>query len=281
MIVARYVSYQTVAERISTQTLPNAERYFPRLVNCCVSVNRRREPLVGGREPVAIAENHLIELLPRKERQRLLAICERIELVRGEILGDHGSPTRNVYFPTEGFISLVTPLDGKPVLEVGMVGREGMWGAHLALGVVTEPLHALVQGSGAAWRIGARAFRGEFADSAALQRGIHRYIYVLMAQLASSAACLRFHRIGPRLARWLLMSQDRAHSDTFYVTHEFLSYMLGVRRVGVTASAGELQRDGLIKYSRGDITILNRTGLEAASCSCYTTDRQAYSQLLN
>ena len=109
---------------------------------------------------MATAENHLIELLPRKERRRLLAICERIELVRGEVLGDRGNATRNVYFPTEGFISLVTPLDGKPVLEVGLVGREGMWGSHLALGVVTEPLHPLVQGSGAAWRLGNRNFAG-------------------------------------------------------------------------------------------------------------------------
>ncbi|MDB6084816.1 MAG: cyclic nucleotide-binding domain (cNMP-BD) protein [Gammaproteobacteria bacterium] len=226
-------------------------------------------------------ENKLIESLPRSERGRLLAICERIELVRGEMLGECGGPTRYVYFPTDGFISLVTPLDGKPVLEVGMVGREGMWGAHLALGVMTEPLHALVQGSGASWRVGARAFRDELARSAALRRSIHRYIYVLMTQLASSAACLRFHRLGPRLARWLLMSQDRAHSDSFYVTHQFLSYMLGVRRVGVTAAAGELQRDGLIEYSRGDITVLNRAGLEAASCSCYAADTQAYSLLSN
>jgi CRP-like cAMP-binding protein len=246
-----------------------------------MSHSRRGRTVMEGKERVAIAENHLIKLLPSKERRRLLAICERIELVRGEVLGEHGSQTRSVYFPTEGFISLVTSLDGQPVLEVGMVGREGMWGAHLALGVVTEPLHALVQGSGAAWRIGARAFRGEFAQSAALQRNINRYIYVLMAQLASSAACLRFHQIGPRLARWLLMSQDRADSDCFYITHQFLSYMLGVRRVGITAAAGELQRGGLIKYSRGDITVLNRAGLEAASCSCYAADCKAYSKLLS
>jgi CRP-like cAMP-binding protein len=275
------VSYQTDAARISTQTLLYAEHLDRGQLIYRVSVGRRGQPAAGGRERVAIAENHLIELLPRKERRRLLAICERIELVRGEVLGERGGPTRNVYFPTEGFISLVAPLDGKPVLEVGMVGREGMWGAHLALGVTTEPLHALVQGSGAAWRIGTRAFRGEFAQSGPLQRSMHRYIYVLMAQLASSAACLRFHQIEPRLARWLLMSQDRADSDSFYVTHQFLSYMLGVRRVGVTAAAGELQRDGLIEYSRGDITVLNRAGLEAASCSCYAADRQAYSRLLN
>jgi CRP-like cAMP-binding protein len=234
-----------------------------------------------GQERMTIVENHLIELLPRQERRQLLARCERMELVRGEVLGNRGGPTRYVYFPTEAFISLVTPLDGKPVLEVGMVGREGVWGAHLALGVMAEPLHALVQGPGATWRVGARAFRDELARNEALRRSIHRYIYVLMTQLASSAACLRFHRLGARLARWLLMSQDRAHSDRFYVTHQFLSYMLGVRRVGITDAAGELQRAGLIEYSRGDITVLDRVGLEAASCSCYAADCQAYSQLLN
>ena len=273
------MSYQTVAARIFAQTLPGAQGFDQRQFKNCAGTTRCGQPAWRG--GVAIVENHLIELLPAKDRRRLLAVCERIELVRGEVLGDYGKPTRNVYFPTEGFISLLTTLEGKPVLEVGMVGREGMWGAHLALDVMTEPLHALVQGAGASWRIDAGAFLGEVGHSPVLQSSINRYIYVLMAQLASSAACLRFHQIGPRLARWLLMSQDRAHSDSFYVTHEFLSYMLGVRRVGVTAAAGELQRDGLIEYSRGDIKVLDRAGLEAASCSCYATDREAYSQLLH
>jgi CRP-like cAMP-binding protein len=230
---------------------------------------------------VANDENRLIMRLPRADRLRLLAVCDLTQLVRGDVLGDRGNPTRNVYFPTEGFISLIAPLDGKPVLEVGMVGREGMLGAHLALGAATDPLHALVQGPGSAWRLSARAFRSELARSLPLRLGISRYIYVLIAQLTSSAVCLRFHLIRPRLARWLLMSQDRSHSKDFYVTQEFLSYMLGVRRVGVTAAAGELQRDGLIKYSRGYVTILDRKRLEAAACSCYRTDCQTYSKLLN
>ncbi len=230
---------------------------------------------------MATIENHLIELLPQKDRQRLLAICEPVQLVLGTVLCESGKPTRHVYFPIDGFISLVTLIDGEPALEVGMVGREGMVGSQLALGVVTAPLRALVQGSGAAWRIGTAAFRRELAQSLALQRILNRYAYVLMMQLTTSAACLRFHLIEPRLARWLLMSQDRAHSDRFHVTQEFLAYMLGVRRVGITAAAGALQRRGLIEYSRGELTVVNRKGLEAATCSCYAADRKAYAELLD
>jgi CRP-like cAMP-binding protein len=225
-------------------------------------------------------QNHLIELLPRKERLRLLALCEPVHLVLGEILCEAGKRPKHVYFPTEGFISLVTLIDGEPALEVGMVGREGMLGAQLVLGVVAAPSRALVQGAGAVWRIPTGVFRRELAASAPLQRSLNRYLYVLMAQLAASAACLRFHLIGPRLARWLLMTQDRAHADRFRVTHEFLAYMLGVRRVGVTDAAGALQGAGLIKYHRGELTVLDRAGLEAAACGCYAADRQAYDELL-
>ena len=230
---------------------------------------------------MATVQNHLIERLPRKDRLRLLAICEPVQLVLSEVLCEPGTPTRHVYFPTEGFISLVALLDGSPGVEVGMVGREGMLGAQVALGVVTSPLHALVQGPGAAWRVDTGAFRKELADSAALQRGLNRYLYVLMAQQAASAACLRFHLIGPRLARWLLMTQDRAHSDSFHVTQAFLAYMLGVRRVGVTAAAGALQRSGLIEYHRGDFRVLDRSGLEAAACGCYAAGRLSYAELLD
>jgi len=225
-----------------------------------------------------VSENHLIQLLPRADRAHLLAACEPAHLTLSEVLCEPGKPTRHVYFPTDGFISLVTLVEGHPGLEVGMVGREGMVGAQLALGMVTSPLHALVQGSGGALRIGAKAFRTELARSVALQRQMNRYLYVLMAQLATSAACLRFHQIGPRLARWLLMTQDRAHADTFHVTHEFLAYMLGVRRVGITAAAGALQRFDLIEYTRGEMTVLDRSGLERAACSCYATDKRAYAE---
>ncbi len=228
----------------------------------------------------SVPANQLIESLPRKDRLRLLGICEPVQLVLSEVLCEPGEPTRHVYFPIDGFISLVERIDDHPGLEVGMVGREGMLGAHVALGVVTAPLHALVQGPGSAWRVATPAFRRELARSAALQRGLNRYLYVLMAQLATSAACLRVHQIGPRLARWLLMSQDRAHSDSFRLTHEFLAYMLGVRRVGITNAANALQHSGLIEYRRGDLRVLDRSGLEAGACSCYAADRQIYAEHL-
>jgi CRP-like cAMP-binding protein len=224
--------------------------------------------------------NHLIDSLPRKDRARLLAICEPVQLVLGEILCEPGQPTRHVYFPTQGFISLLASIDGKPGVEVGLVGGEGMVGSQLALGVSTVPLHGLVQGPGAAWRVTAAAFSDELLRGTALQQLLNRYIYVLMAQLASSATCLRFHQIGPRMARWVLMSQDRAHADSFHLTQEFLAYMLGVRRVGVTQAASALQRDGLIEYHHGHMTVTDRSGLEAAACSCYTTDHQIYRALL-
>lgn len=225
---------------------------------------------------MATAENHLIEALPRKDRARMLAVCEPAALTLSEVLSECGKPLRHVYFPTAGFISLVTHIDDHPVLEVGMVGREGMLGATLALGVETSPLNALVQGAGLALRLEATAFRHELATSPALSRSINRYLYVLMAQMAATAACLHFHLIGPRLARWLLMSHDRADADSFHVTHEFLSYMLGVRRVGITMAAGALQRSGVITYHRGQLTVLDRPGLEAAACACYAANKQIY-----
>lgn len=230
---------------------------------------------------VSKGQNHLIELLPGRTRTRLLAICEPVEFTIGEVLSEVGLPTRHVFFPREGFVSLVSAFNGRPILEVGMVGREGMLGTQLVLGVGTAPLHAVVQGAGSAWRIDGAAFCRELASSGEIQKYLKRYIYVMMLQLAAAASCVRFHEIGPRLARWLLMTQDRAHSKNFVITHEFLAYMLGVRRVGITTAAGALQRDGLISYRRGEIKVLNRRGLKAAACSCYASDQQAYDEILN
>ncbi len=222
------------------------------------------------------AENRLIESLPRKDRNALLSVCRCVDLGLADVLSEPGMPMRHAYFPTEGFISLVTRIEGSPGVEVGMIGAEGMLGAHFALGVSVSPLHAVVQGPGLAWQVSSAALQRELRSSSALRRELGRYIYVLMGQLAQSAGCLRFHLIGPRLARWLLMSQDRSQSDTFRVTHEFLAYMLGVRRVGVTTAARSLQEDGLIAYRRGELTVLDRSGLEAAACGCYAADRHTY-----
>jgi CRP-like cAMP-binding protein len=229
---------------------------------------------------LALLENKLIAMLPRKDRMQMTRGFQSVPLSLGEVLCEPGERTRHVYFPTEGFISLLTQTDGTLSLEVGMVGNEGMTGAHIALDVATAPLRSLVQGSGLALRMSSARFRTELAGSSALRGVMNRYMYVLTSQMSVSAACLRFHQIGPRLARWLLMSQDRAHADAFAVTQEFLAYMLGVRRVGITQAARVLQRKGLIEYRRGNLLVTDRKGLESEACSCYAAGLSVYAKVL-
>jgi CRP-like cAMP-binding protein len=229
----------------------------------------------------AVPVNRLFEALPSNDRSRVLAECETVEVVFAELLYTPGERLRHVYFPVTSFISLIMPIDDSASLEVGLVGDEGMFGVPLALGVDISPVRAVVQGAGSALRMDAASFCRELGRSPALQREIDRYVFVQLSQLAQTAACTRFHVVEARLARWLLMTQDRAHAATFNITHEFLALMLGVRRVGVTKAASSLQEQRLIHYSRGNITVLDRRGLKAASCGCYKADRDSYDRILN
>jgi len=224
--------------------------------------------------------NALLARLSGPGRQRLLARAVPVELRLGAILGEASQATRHVYFPGPGFFSVMTAGRDVPILEVGLVGREGMVGAHLALGVAVTPLRILVQGPGFALRVAAGEFQRALAEDQALHALTDRYLYVQLAQLATAAACAGRHTVGMRLARWLLMSHDRTGGDHFPLTQQFASYMLGVRRVGVTLAAADLQRRDLIHYRRGEVTILDRTGLRAAACRCYAHDRQVYRQVM-
>jgi CRP-like cAMP-binding protein len=220
--------------------------------------------------------NLLLAALPQKDREALLSHCELIELVLSEKFYSAGEVISHVYFPIEGFFSLIMPVDENTNLEVGLSGNEGMLGITVILGVDIAPFRAIVQGAGSAFRITTELFRQQLAQSLALQQILMRYLYVTITQLAVTGVCTRFHVVEARLARWLLMMQDRAHTDQFHITHLFLAYMLGVRRVGITKAASSLQRKKIISYQRGNITILNREGLEAASCKCYQADKEIY-----
>lgn len=218
--------------------------------------------------PVPIA-NTLLAALPRKEYQRMLTGLEPVTLTFGEILYEPGKPIRHVYFPSDSLVSLLTLVKGHMALEIGLVGREGMLGIPVALGIDDSPVRALVQGTGTALRMTSARFRSEFGKCGLVHAEVNRYIHERIVQITQTAACNRFHPIESRLARWLLMTRDRMQSNQFRHTHELLGNMLGVLRVAVTNAAGALQRRKLISYSRGKIDILDGKGLEAAACACY------------
>jgi len=226
------------------------------------------------------AGNLLLDSLPAETVQRLTGGAPPIALLFSETLSEPGDPIRHAYFPIDSFISLITPGVGRAQLEIGLAGNEGMLGIPLMLGVSVSPLRALVQGAGTAWRVDAAVFLRELESNSTMRALLHRYLYVCMAQLMQTASCTRFHLIEARLARWLLMTRDRAHASQFHITHEFLALMLGVRRVGVTRAASALQRRKLIRYARGEIAIIDTRGLAAAACSCYAADRRTYARIM-
>jgi CRP-like cAMP-binding protein len=223
-------------------------------------------------------DNRLLTALPNRDKRQILSHCDEVELQRGDVISEPGERIRDVYFPTNSFVSLVTPPMDHGGLEVRLVGNEGMIGTPLILGVEVTHIRTFVQGGGPAWRLSSEGFADALRRSDALQARLHRYLDVLMNQDTQLLACTRFHLVEARLARWLLMSQDRAHCDHFHVTHELLALLLGVRRVGVTKAASALQARKLIHYRRGDITVLDRAGLLGAACGCYQAAEALYGQ---
>jgi CRP-like cAMP-binding protein len=224
-------------------------------------------------------QNELLAAMPRTAYEALAPALVPVTLPFGEVLYRAGEAIAQVYFPCESMVSLLLPVENHIDIEVGLVGREGMVGASLSLGITDSPVKALVQGGGSALRLSAARFRRELAGNPALQRAVNGYLHSLMQQITQTAACNRFHVVEARLARWLLMTRDRMRSAKFRMTHEFLSHMLGVRRVGVTEAASSLQRKKLIEYVRGNIQILDDLGLEAASCGCYAIGKSAAASL--
>ena len=227
-----------------------------------------------------MADNRLLAKLSRKNHQRLVAACDEVNLCIGDILWEPRQRIGHAYFPLDCFISQLVPIDARDNLELSLVGNEGMLGTPLILGVTSSSMQALVQGSGTALRVNTNSFRRILERFPAFRQQMNRYVYVSQAQLGLTAACIRFHSLDLRLARLLLMTHDRSGLGSFRLTHKLLAQMLGVRRVGVTNAAGLLQKQRLLSYRRGEITILNRAGLEKASCSCYKASKYLYESVL-
>jgi CRP-like cAMP-binding protein len=228
-----------------------------------------------------IVQNRLLRALSPAERQPLLPALELIALHMRDVLLEPAVPIPCVYFPLHGVVSLISTLGDGTQVEVATIGNEGLVGLPLVLYANTIPFTAFVQVPGEALRIDAEVFgRLLHEGSGALHQLFYRYTQALFNQLAQHVVCNRLHRIAQRCARWLLLTHDRVGRDDFPLTHEFLALMLGVRRASVTEVAGRLQRAGLIRYRLGVIEVLDRVGLEAASCECYGVIKQEYDRLL-
>ncbi len=280
-LTCRFVCHGSRNRRVCTFTVAAIAGIGP--ANVVVTREWNTERAAGGTSGAAIrnradnrtalarssTRNQLLAALPPREFARIAGGLEEVTLTYGQVLYEPGEPMHEVYFPSDCLVSLLTLVEGHRALEVGLVGREGMVGARLALGAANSSVRALVQGTGTAMRMSSTRFMREFRRCPSLQRSLFQFTDSLMIQISQTAACNRFHIVEARLARWLLMTAERMASSEFHLTHEFLADMLGVRREGVTVAACALQQRKIIHYRRGDITILDTPGLEAASCSCY------------
>lgn len=231
----------------------------------------------SSRNPVG---NHLLAALPQEEYERLLSNLEPVSLSLKQVLYEPNEPIEYAYFPNNGASSLLNLMQDGQTIEAATVGKEGMIGVPLLLGTTQIPLQVIVQIPGDGLRMKADVFKAEVYGGCPLHTRLLRYTQTLMNQISQTAACNRLHSVEGRCCRWLLMTQDRVESDSFPLTQEFLSYMLGVRRASVSEVAATLQKSGLIDYHRGQITIRDRKGLESACCECYQSTKQEFKRLL-
>ncbi|MFA6008166.1 MAG: Crp/Fnr family transcriptional regulator, partial [Candidatus Shapirobacteria bacterium] len=225
-------------------------------------------------------QNHLLAALPKNEFKRLLPYLERIHLPLGATLTESGDFSKYVYFPTTAIVSLLYVLVNGSSAEIAVIGHEGVVGIAIFMGGSSMPSRALVQSEGSAYRLKGDILHKEFNQNPAMQHLFMRYVMALLAQMAQTAVCNRHHNIDQQLCRWLLLSMDRLSGNVLNMTQELIADMLGVRREGVTEAAGKLQDAGLISYSRGCLTILDRPGLESRVCECYEVVKKEFVRLL-
>jgi CRP-like cAMP-binding protein len=231
-------------------------------------------------EAHTLRQNHLLAALPPADLELLQPDLKLVELPLGDVLYESGSHLRHVYFPTTAIVSLLYMLADGASAEIAVVGNEGLIGVSLFMGGETTPSRAVVQSAGHAYRLTGQLLKEEFTRAGAMQHLLLRYTQALLTQMAQTAVCNRHHSLDQQLCRWLLLSLDRLPSNELVMTQELIANMLGVRREGVTGAAGHLQEAGLIRYSRGHITVLDRPGLEARTCECYAVVKKESDRLL-
>lgn len=227
-----------------------------------------------------VRKNDLLSALPAPELQRWLPQLETVDLPLGHVLYEAGAALTHVYFPTTAIVSLLYVLENGGSAEIAVVGKEGIVGIALFMGGDSTPNRAVIQSAGKGLRLGARALNEEFNRAGPVLHLLLRYTQALIAQMSQTAVCNRHHGLDQQLCRWLLLSLDRLPGNDLVMTQELIANMLGVRREGVTEAALKLQAAGLIRYSRGRIKVLDRTGLEARSCECYAVVKNEYDRLL-